>query len=195
MDLRKIQRPFHPLVLWYIFYFLLMAARQDSVMSQEVDREGEGYQQYGSPKGARGIDDWPPQVHTEEYYVRVLQVPQSGPPVWKLVCNTDQKFYEQEVQLTETLVLLYNDKRSVYPLNGYLQSLSADSNKRIDYIRGSCMFIKREVETGDMLNLTKTDMAEWRTPLANLEAVNIDGVPIYQVVDMTFIDDADASSS
>jgi hypothetical protein len=112
--------------------------------------------------GGRGIDDsCNTTAKDEEDFVRILHVPARGAPRWRLeLPSYIDEMYTRERVLGDTLVLLYNEKRSNHPLNVWLQ----ETNETRELgIRGMCAFIRRNVYSGDTESLEKMDFADfWR---------------------------------
>lgn len=94
--------------------------------------------------------------------VRVLHVPQKGLPYWRLVSAFQiGNYYTRERMMTESIVLCYNDKRKHHPLNVLLKTKLETQKLEI---RGQCVFIARDVVTGNTLTLEWKDFDEfWRS--------------------------------
>ena len=85
--------------------------------------------------------------------VRVLCIPSKGSPRLEFKKTYEiPNSYSRERVLTGELVLCYNDKRSIHPLNEWLQS---QKETRDFNLRGNCLLIQRDEVSGVPKNLRR----------------------------------------
>lgn len=128
---------------------------------------------YGLPMSCRGIDDWGPDqitstsivpidpgfawmshtVPKDEEFVRVWYM-RARVGKWKVVLIKDLG-YDCERVVAEDIVVLYDNKCTMHPINQGFHYLFGKPPKEM---RGACLLAKRDPITGNYIDMEQCDL-------------------------------------